>query len=90
MRINWYNVRVQHKGIESNVSERIHKMGKYGKRKDVEPLLRYMEKTLKENQTQAKVIQTEVQELRHLFSVNGDNKNLTKCNDILHRLLNII
>jgi tRNA C32,U32 (ribose-2'-O)-methylase TrmJ len=89
MRINWYNVRVQHQGSESNVSERIHKMGRYAKRKDVEPLLRDMEKTLKEHKTQSKVMQTEVQELRHHFSAEGDEKNVHKCTDILNRLKNI-
>jgi len=89
MRVDWYNVRVQHQGNESSVSERLNKMGRYGKRKDLEPLLRDMEKTLKDHKQQFRVIQKEIQEVRHQFSTDGDEKNVHRCNDILNRLKNI-
>jgi len=88
MRVNYYNVRVQHHGNESNVLERLNKMGKYAKRKDVEPLIRDMEKTLKEHRQQTKVIQSELIEVRRQFSVDGDDKNVHRCTEILNRLKN--
>lgn len=89
MRVNWYNVKVLHSGNESSVSERMHKMGRYAKRKDVEPVIRDMEKTLKEHKQQLKVIQKELQEVRHQFSIDGDDKNVHRCTEMLNRLKNI-
>ena len=89
MRVNWYNVRVHHHGNESDVSERLHKMGRYAKRKDVEPLIRDMEKTLKDYKQQSRVIQKEIQTIRQQSSVEGDDKTVHRCTEILHRLKNI-
>lgn len=86
MRVNWYNVRVNHNGNETSISERLHKMGRYAKRKDVEPLIRDMEKTLKEYRNTSKIIQKEIQTLRQHTSIDSD---VMRCTGILNRLKNI-
>lgn len=89
MRVNWYNVRVHHHGNESNISERLNKMGRYAKRKDVEPLIREMEKTLKDYRQQSKIIQQEIQSIRQQCSMEGNDKTVYRCTEILNRLKNI-
>ncbi len=86
MKLTWYNVAIQHEDGLHSLCEKRNKMGRYAKRKEVEPIIRTMEKERKEQAQLMTSIKLEVQELRHHFSKASDDQHVFVCNDILNRL----
>ena len=90
MRMNWYNIKVIHKTYESTVSEKMHKSGRYARRKEIEPILRNMEKTIKNNKSYIKAIKKELEDIRQQFSSYGDEKYIHKSNNALKKIKSML
>ena len=77
--ITWYELDVKYKGNDPHIVEKKVKEGKYGHRREVQPLLYIMDKKLKENRKIMNTIYNEINELRHHFDKNKDDKHIARC-----------
>jgi len=86
MNINWYNLKILHTERASTVSEKKNHRGMYGKRKEIEPILRRFYKERKEEIHSLKSMKETIKEFRKKFSESHDDIMLDKCTDMLHRI----
>ena len=86
MKLTWYNVTIQQEDGLHSLCEKRNKMGRYAKRKEVEPIIRSMDKERKDNAQLMAMVKSEVQEIRHHFSKASDEVHVFMCNDILNRI----
>jgi hypothetical protein len=86
--ISWYELAVRFKGNESEIIEKKVKDGKYGHRREVQPIIYRLVKQEKEIKKQLKTIYKEIDEIRLHFNKNNDAINTEKCLDILQKIKN--
>ena len=87
--ITWYELDVRYKGNDPEIIEKKVKDGKYGHRREVQPLIYIMDKKLKENRKIMNTIYKEIDTMRHQFDKQKDEKNIQRCLDILSRIKSI-
>jgi len=88
--ITWYELDVRFKGNEPEIIEKKVKEGKYGHRREVQPLLYIMDKKLKETKKMMNTIYKEIDIMRHQFDKQKDEKNIQRCLDMMSKIKSII
>jgi hypothetical protein len=69
----WYNLELVHRAGDSNLIEKMNKEGRYGHRRDIEPIIRQYEKKFKEEKKLLKAIKSDIEGLRrHVIKTGGD------------------
>jgi hypothetical protein len=89
MSINWYNLSVVNDAGSSELKERRNVRGRYGHRRDIEPIIRRYQKCNKES---AKLLTQSIGELksiRKLVANSNDPSALKRCDALLTRLTSI-
>ena len=89
-KINWYNVNVLHSKEHSTVIEKLNKLGKYGRRKDIEPLITRLFKEEKQTKESIKHTEYTVKQFRNHFSKEGNDAMVDNCDNLLKKLRNIL
>jgi hypothetical protein len=89
-KINWYNVNVLHSEEHSTVIEKLNKMGKYGRRKDIEPLINRLFKEEKETKQSIKHTEYMIKQFRAHFSHEKNDSMIENCDNLLKKLRNIL
>jgi len=88
--ITWYELDVRFKGNEPEIIEKKVKEGKYGHRREVQPLLYIMDKKLKETKKMMNTIYKEIDIMRHQFDKQKDEKNIQRCLDMMSKIKSVI
>lgn len=85
-KVSWYNLNVLHSEKSSTIVEKPNKMGKYAKRKDVEPLINDLFKYQRESTESIKLTENMIKQFRSHFSKESNDVMLEKCDILLKRL----
>lgn len=86
MDINWYNVKIDGNSKSNELLEKPNKLGKYGKRSELEPLIRRFYKDRRETDQLLSHIKYTVETFRSHFSKENDEGMIKNCNAILHKI----
>ena len=86
MDINWFNVKIDGNSKSNELLEKPNKLGKYGKRSELEPLLRRLYKDRRETDQLLSHIKYTVETFRSHFSKEDDEGMIHNCNAILQKI----
>ena len=86
MDINWYNVKIDGTSKSNELLEMPNKMGKYGKRRELEPLVRRLYKERRETDKLLSHIKYTMETFRSQFSKDDNEGMVNNCNAIIHKI----